>query len=281
MYIERNAYNKAQHIPYDPTEACGYQPRPLGRLSIRAIIDHTTNGKIGTSLHQEANYILNSREISSHYLIGKQGQIIEFLDPVKYIAYHAGCVRSIAFSNLFSIGVEMHNTPLEGDCTTLQLLALDWLVRDLIQRFSIKKEYIETHRAVAIYCKGHPLAGKSGRKIDPSGFPDDKFYAWRDRLYATDYKPVPVIIPPIEHFIEYKVISTVINIRQSPEVRDDNIAGKLYKDDTFLSIAQKVDKQGKYIKGKNTWAHVTKGISRGKDISGLGFVHTSNLIIVG
>lgn len=280
MYIDKTTYNKAQHIPYDPKQACGYQPRPLGRLSIRAIIDHTTNGKIGTSLAQEAKYILNSREISSHYLIGKQGQIIEFLDPTKYIAYHAGCVRSIAFSNLFSIGIEMHNTPLEGECSALQLFALDWLVKDLIQKFSIKKENIETHRSVAIYCKDHPLAGKLGRKIDPSGFSDDRFYRWRDSLYAIEDKPAPVIVP-IEHFIQYRVTSAVVNIRQSPEIRDDNIAGRLYKDDTFLSTARKTDTQGQRIKGINTWAHITEGTSRGKSVSGLGFVHMSNLIVVG
>jgi len=269
MHIDTTTYNKAQRIPYNPKKACGYQPRPLGRLSIRSILDHTTNGHAGTSLEQEAAYIANSREISSHYLIGKEGDIIDFLDPLLYIAYHAGCVRSMAFSNPFSIGIEMHNTPVEGHCSIKQLESLDWLVRDLITRFNIQKKYIETQRAVAIYCKGHPLAGQLGRKIAPSGFPDSEFYAWRELLYT----PVPVVKT-------YEVIADSVNIRTAPFV-GNNIAGKLYKGDISTSIAQKRDEHKQYIKGTDIWAHLTKGVSQGKDVSGLGFVHTSNLKLIG
>lgn len=259
MDINKTTYNKARRT------SNGYQIRPKGRLKIRSVMVHTTNGRKGTTLTQEANYIANSDEISSHYLVGKKGEIIEFLDPELYVAYHAGCVKATAFSNPFCIGIEMHNTPSEGHCTDLQLYALDWLVLNLIEHFSIPKHYIETHRAVAVYCKGHKLAGKLGRKIDPSGFPDNEFYAWRDTLYGK----------------QYRVISEVVNVRQSPQVNNYNIAGKLYKDDTFFSAVQKVDELGQYIKGVNIWAHLTRGTSRGKDVSGLGFVHTSNLAVIG
>jgi len=266
--IDKTTYNKALRIPYNPNIACGYQPRPIGRLNIRSIIDHTTNGNKGTNLQQEANYICNSRDISSHYLIGKQGQIIEFLDPVLYIAYHAGCVKSTAFSNPFAIGIEMHNTPAEGPCTPLQLTALDWLVRILIEKFNIKKQYIETHRAVAVYCKDHPLAGKLGRKIDPSGFPDNLFYSWRDTLYT---KPT---------MTTYKVVASTVNIRTSPQINNTNIAGKLTFGDIFNSVAVVKDELKQSINGKDTWAHVTQGTHNGIKVDGLGFVHTSNLIII-
>jgi N-acetyl-anhydromuramyl-L-alanine amidase AmpD len=267
--IDKNTYNKAKRIPYNPNIACGYQPRPIGRLDIRSIIDHTTNGRKGNSLHLEANYICNSRDISSHYLIGKQGQIIEFLDPVAYIAYHAGCVKSTTFSNPFSIGIEMHNTPTEGPCTPLQLEALDWLVKQLIEKFNIKEANIETHRAVAIFCKGHRLAGKLGRKIDPSGFPDNQFYAWRESLYK---KPT---------MTKYKVVASKVNIRTSPQVNRTNVVGQLIYGDIFESVATVKDELNQVINGKNTWAHLTKGTHNGKKVDGLGFVHASNLIIIG
>lgn len=269
MYIDKTTYNKSKRIPYNPKKYCGYQPRPIGRLDIRSLLVHTTNGKAGSSLTSEANYIANSLDISSHYLIGKHGEIIEFLDPVAYIAYHAGCVRSTTFSNVFSIGIEMHNTPAEGMCTPLQLTALDWIVRDSIQRFSIKEQNIETHRNVAVFCPGDKNAGKLGRKIDPSGFPDSMFYTWRTSLYIHE----PIVV--------YKVIGSSVNIRSSPQVNDTNIVGKLTYGDTFTSAALKVDENGEYINGKNTWAHLTRGTHNGNKIDGLGFVHTSNLTIVG
>lgn len=267
--IDKTTFNKALRIPYNPRVPCGYEPRPLNRLDIRTIIDHTTNGNIGTNLQQEANYICNSRDISSHYLIGKQGQIIEFLDPALYIAYHAGCVKSTAFSNLFAIGIEMHNTPAEGPCTPMQLAALDWLVRILIERFNIKEKYIETHRAVAVFCKGHPLAGQLGRKIDPSGFPDNAFYAWRSSLYT---KPT---------MTTFKVVASKVNIRTSPQVNKNNIVGQLSFGDTFKSVAVVKDELKQTINGKDKWAHITKMIQGNILATNLGFVHTSNLLIIG
>ncbi len=265
--IDTDTYNKAKRIPYNPNIPCGYQPRPIGRLDIRSIIDHTTNGNVGTTLSSEANYICNSRSISSHYLIGKKGEIIQFLDPNLYIAYHAGCVKSRAFSNPFSIGIEMHNTPKEGPCTITQLQALDWLVRRLIAEFSIIEQNIETHRAVAIFCAGHPLAGRLGRKIDPSGFPDNQFYTWRASLY-------------LQPTITFRVIAPVVNIRTSPQVNDTNIVGQLTRGDVFKSSAIKKDELGQTINGKNTWAHLTEMIIGNSNNSNLGFIHTSNLTVI-
>lgn len=262
-------YNKAERIPYNPKKANGYQPRPKGRLDIRSIIIHTTNGRKGTTLEAEANYIVDSRDISAHCLIGKQGQLIEFLDPALYIAYHAGCVKSVTFSNPFAIGIEMHNTPIEGLCTIEQLHTLDRLVRQLIERFTIKEENIETHRAVAVFCRGSAFAGRLGRKIDPSGFTDDLFYAWRKTLYAKSL------------ITKYRVIAETVNIRTSPQVNNHNIIGQLQYNDTFESVALLEDELHQRIKNSTTWAHVTKGMHNGIAIDGLGFVHTSNLAIVG
>ena len=267
--IDTTHYNKAKRIPYDPKTPCGYMPRPLGRVHVRSIIVHTTNGKKGTTLASEANYICNSRAISAHYLIGKQGEIIQFLDPSFYIAYHAGCVRSTLFTNVFAIGIEMHNTPTEGPCTILQIEALTWLVKQLYEKYTIPELNIETHRKVAVYCPGHKLAGQTGRKIDPSGLPDSIFYSWRAALYN---KPT---------MTKYKVVASKVNIRTSPQINDTNIVGQLVFGDTFESVATVKDELGQTISGKNTWMHLTKGTHNGMRLDGLGFIHASNLIIVG
>ncbi len=265
MNIDILTYAKQLAIPYDPEKDCGYQPRPTGTLKPRTLIVHTTNGNKGTTFAQEARYIMNSRKISSHYLIGKDGRIAQFLNPAKYIAYHAGCVISTAYSNPYSIGIEIHNTPTEGHITIYQQESLTWLVELLMQQFNIPRSNIETHRYVAVFCKGHNLAGKKGRKIDPSGFPDNEFYAWRNTLNVANYMTFKVMQPK------------GVNIRQSPQVNDYNVAGTLEYNDVFTSDAIKLDELGQTINGSNKWAHILKGMSNGKPVDQLGFVHLSNL----
>jgi hypothetical protein len=267
MYIiDTRTYDKTKAIPYDPEANCGYQPRPAGRVPPKSILVHTTNGRKGSSFQGEANYIMNSRNISSHYLIGKDGRIVQFLDPRYWIAYHAGCVKATLWSNVYSIGIEMHNTPSEGHVPAATLTALDWLVRNLMLTYNIKASSIDTHRNVAVFCG----TTKLGRKIDPSLWPNDEFYAWRNTLS-------PAMVMPT-----YRVINTKgVNVRQSPQVNDHNIAGVLYYNDTFQSDVLKADELGQTHTGaagdSNMWAHIYKGTSMGKPVDQLGFVSLSNL----
>jgi N-acetyl-anhydromuramyl-L-alanine amidase AmpD len=272
MYLINNVtYDKTKAIPYDPERECGYQPRPTGRLAPRSIIIHTTNGKKGTTFDSEARYIRNSRVISAHYLIGKDGRIVQFLDPRYWIAYHAGCVKATLWSNVYSIGIEMHNTPAEGHISNAMMDALDWLVRDLMFDYNIPSKSIDTHRNVAVFCKNQRNAGKLGRKIDPSGLPNNEFYAWRNTL-----------APSRPNVQKYRVINAKgVNVRQSPQVNDHNIAGVLYYNDVFESDSIKTDELGQTHTGasgsSNQWAHIYKGMSQGKSVDQLGFVSLSNL----
>lgn len=268
MNINTTTYDKTKAIPYDPEKDCGYQPRPKGILIPRSIIIHTTNGKKGTTLASEARYIRYSRDIAAHYLIGKHGEIIQFLDPRLWIAYHAGCVKATLWSNVYAIGIEMHNTPTEGHITQAMQGSLDTLVRHLMAQFTIPAINIDTHRNVAVFCKGHKLAGKLGRKIDPSGFPDNEFYAWRNQLTA------PTVM-------KFRVTNARgVNVRQSPQVNNTNIAGVLEYNDVFISDVLKDDELNQVINGSKQWAHILKGMSNGKSVDNLGFVHLSNLVQV-
>lgn len=228
----------------------------------KTVIVHSTNGAKGSNYKSEANFIYTTPKISAHYLIGKQGQITQFLDTTLR-AWHAGAVNDPRFNNNNSVGIECHYTPGEGVWTKEMHDALTYVVQLVAIKHGIKlPELIETHRRVAI---------PKGRKIDPSGFLDPEFYVWRNRLF------VPLAIKP---FITYRVVVDSARIRTSPQIAD-NIVGSVTKGDIFESEATKVDEHLQYVNGINTWAHVTRGTHNGKSISGLGFVHTSNLTIVG
>lgn len=229
----------------------------------KTILIHTTNGAKGSLYKNETRYIFQSKKISAHYLIGKEGQITQFLD-VKERAWHAGAVNDSRFNNNNSIGIENHYTPGEGLWTPAMRETLTELVKFLMRTCNITSpELIETHRRVAI---------PKGRKIDPSGFNDVEFYLWRSSLLEAP-KPKPII---------YKVIVDVARIRTSPKIESNNIVPiRLNRGDIFESEALKIDENMEYVNGINTWAHITRGKHNGKPIDGLGFVHTSTLTIIG
>lgn len=265
--MDKITYRKDLRIPYNPDVMCGYHLRT--KTKPVAIIIHTTNGKHGTSLSGEANFLANSRDVSAHYLIGKQGQMIEFLDPSRFIAWHVGCTKNDAqWGNEVSIGIEIHHTPSEGRVNEAQRYATTKLVQQLMQQYNIPAHRIETHRAVAVYCKGHPLAGRLGRKVDPSGWSDAEFYAWRETLT----KP---------QLARYRVTNPRgVYIRQSPQVNSTNIAGTLEFNDTFIADSINLDELGQVIGGTNKWAHIMIGETRGVSVNDLGFVHVSNLELI-
>lgn len=160
---------------YDKTRLTfgnGYDRRPKG-LQPSSIVIHTTSGALGSAFRAEANYIYSSPAISAHYLVGKQGQVVRFLEPRVYRAWHAG-VCLLEWNNARSIGIECHVT--NGELwTATQHEALTALVVDLLHQFAIDSKMVETHRRVA-------LPGPNIRKRDPAAWDDNAFYAWRDTL---------------------------------------------------------------------------------------------------
>jgi len=139
-----------------------------------SIIIHSTNGNKGSRYENEVAFLLNSRDVSAHFLIAKDGRITQFFDQIaKYRAWHSGTVIAPQYNNNNSIGVECHFTPGESvDLPDMQA-ALDTLVKQLQKQFTITD--IETHRAIAT---------PKGRKIDPSHISDTDFYIWKRRIMA-------------------------------------------------------------------------------------------------
>lgn len=163
--IDTTSYNKAANYP----QRHGYQAR--GGASPSSIVIHTTSNRRKTAFETEANYLFKSADVSSHYLIAKDGRMIEFLNPVKYQAWHAGKVLP-AFSNAQSIGIE-HHISVGETWTDAQHAACTWLVRSLMAAYGIPPALVDTHRAVAL---------PKRRKSDPGGWDDSSFYAWRATL---------------------------------------------------------------------------------------------------
>lgn len=161
--------------------------------------------------------------------------------------------------NIHTIGIEIHNTPLEGKVTKPALNALDWLTKQLRGQFNIPLRNIRTHRDVAVFCG----TNKKGRKIDPSGITDAEFNAW---------------VQSLDGLITYEVTNPAnVYVRQSPQVNPYNIAGILRYGDRFECDVLKSDELGQSINGNNQWAHIYRGTSNGVPVDHLGFVHTVNL----
>lgn len=147
----------------------GYQSR--GGVVPSSIIIHTTNNKRATEFDTEAVFLRDSAAVSAHFLIGKDGRIVQFLDPLRWQAWHAG-VCLPAFSNPRSIGIE-HHVSIGEAWTPAQRASCTWLTQHLMRNFGIPAGMVETHRAVA-----RPI----GRKSDPEGWDNQAFYTWRATL---------------------------------------------------------------------------------------------------
>lgn len=103
------------------------------------------------------------RKVSSHYLIGRDGRVIQLVDE-RLRAWHAGESRwgMLTDLNSASIGIELDNTG-EEPFPEVQIDALIVLLRDLQER----------HRIPAANVIGHgDIAPR--RKVDPS-----RFFPWK------------------------------------------------------------------------------------------------------
>ena len=144
------------------------------------IIVHSTNGRVNSTFKDEETFLLNSANVSSHFLISKDGHITQYFDDIStYTAWHAGTVKDEKYSNDNSIGIECHYTPGETTYLPKMIESLTWLVQDLMKKYEIVD--IETHRFVAF---------PDGRKVDPSFMTDTEFYMWKSRLEKSEITPI-------------------------------------------------------------------------------------------
>lgn len=172
--IERYLYDKTRIL--DPGQ--GYWLRNNGTfkrpLPSRIVVHTTSNRRKNTSFTAEARFIAESPNISAHYLVGKEGQVVRFLVPQFHIAWHTGSAIA-GWNNYETIGVEVHVSQGE-QWTSIQRATLGNLIIDLAAVYPTigdLRTHVDTHRTIAL---------PKGRKSDPEGFPDTEFYAWRKEL---------------------------------------------------------------------------------------------------
>ena len=99
-------------------------------------------------------------KVSSHYLIKRNGEIIELVPPL-YIAWHAGesSWRKKNFLNKSSIGIEISNPGHQHGYQNFkrkQILSIIKLSKFLIKKFKIKKKNILGHSDIAPNRKKDP-----------------------------------------------------------------------------------------------------------------------------
>ncbi len=157
--VDQNAYDKAKQYPIDH----GYDGRN-GMPS--SIIAHSTEGIRGQSFESAANYLYHSAKVSAHFLIGRSGEIVQFLDPHWYSAWHAGPAEA-PFVNQKSIGIECLHASGET-WPSVQKDALAWLLNRLATQYAIPARLVETHGQIAI-------RGPYQRKRDPTNWPHSEF----------------------------------------------------------------------------------------------------------
>lgn len=174
--IDTLSYPKAKTYP--PRH--GYQLR--GTTPTSLVIHSTSNLRKNTPFSAEATYLYASDDVSAHYLVGKDGRIVQFLEPAPWQAWHAGTAK-VEYQNSRSIGIELHHSVGDAPYPQAQMDALTWLVRDLMGMFVIPTALVDTHRAVAL---------PKGRKLDPSDWGDVAFYQWRATLTP---------LPPVTRYI--------------------------------------------------------------------------------
>lgn len=179
--IDTTTYNKAKVYPVDH----GYSVRPAAPTSV---VVHSTEGVQGQTLQSAADYIYHSSKISADFLIGKNGEIVQFLDSSKYYAWHAGNAQA-AYANHKSIGIECLHAAGES-WPAAQKDCLSWLLGHLIATYNIAHTLIDTHGQIAI-------AGPYDRKKDPTNWPHSEFIAWRDATLAAApaYVPYTILSP--------------------------------------------------------------------------------------
>lgn len=167
--IDTTSYSKAGRYP----QRHGYQVRGTVPTSI---VVHSTEGKPGQTFDNAAQYLYTSADVSAHFLVGRDGAIVQFLDPKTYQAWHAGNAQA-AYGNAKSIGIECLHAKGE-DWPPIQKEALAWLLRKLMADYRIPLTSIDTHGQIAV-------PGPYIRKQDPTDWPRPDFLRWRDALEGT------------------------------------------------------------------------------------------------
>ncbi len=124
------------------------------------ILHHTSDDKIEQALATLTDPL---REVSAHYLIGRDGNIIQLVDE-RARAWHAGESKwgGETDINSASLGIELDNNGHEPFAEA-QIAALERLLADIVERYHLPSANVLGHGDVA-----------PRRKTDPS-----RYFPWK------------------------------------------------------------------------------------------------------
>ena len=134
-----------------------FDKRPKGK-KINSIIIHYTGMKNFDDAYKRL--CDKNSKVSSHYLIGRDGKIINLVDE-KNRAWHAGISHWKGIDNLndISIGIELENPGHEFGYISFskkQMDVLIYLCEELKNKYDIKEDWVLRHSDIS-----------PGRKLDP------------------------------------------------------------------------------------------------------------------
>jgi N-acetyl-anhydromuramyl-L-alanine amidase AmpD len=145
---------------------------PGNASRIRMVVIHSTAARGPGDYNYLRNGGSDSKPVSIHYYIGKNGAIAQMVDD-QNIAWQAGASawrvdgRVVNGCNAISIGIELENRNTGRDpYPAAQYNALLELTRYLVARYNIPRNQLVRHLDIA-----------PRRKTDPAGFPWARFVA--------------------------------------------------------------------------------------------------------
>ena len=159
-----------------PAAEANYEQRPPD-TDIDCVVLHATAGSLTATLGWFAN---PQSGVSAHYVVAKNGYIYQMVEE-EDLAHHAGAssFQGREGFNDFSIGIELVNQndgvdPYPAD----QFEATVELVRYLVDKYNIEREWIVTHADISTVGKtdprGFPVHELIMRVYDPAAnLPDD------------------------------------------------------------------------------------------------------------
>jgi hypothetical protein len=141
-----------------------------------AIVVHTGEGTRTSDLNTlRNNSVPLPNRVSSNYYVCRDATIYQLVDD-RYEAWHAGYCDYLGVTdwNGISLGIETEHRSGVDNWPAIQKDALAELCSAKIGQYHIKREFVVTHRWIAV---------PPGRKRDPGDWPDPEFRAWVDKLY--------------------------------------------------------------------------------------------------
>lgn len=147
-------------------------------MSVASIVLHSTDGSKSGDL--QTLQTGDGRQISVHWYVTKAGEYYHFVQDGD-VANHAGTTIAARYSNARSIGIEQEH--IDGKETWP-----DALIQATVNLCAFLRQQ---YPGIEITSHAH-AASPPGRKVDPEGYPWDKFNAMLEHAVTIHWGSAPI-----------------------------------------------------------------------------------------